>query len=346
MQTSDKALVSFSSYNSPHFLEHALETYERIDPGYPCDLLVLDNSNTDLKSLKILEKYSKKYRIETKPNYGRAQGGYQYAWENNKDYKYHFFLHDDSAFIRNNWLKVAVDRINDQSMEPDIITFADNPKEIQNLLVGKVGFQAYEWGNKHKYLRTKYNQIFNYMDPVADILNLKIPQHYQHINDDKVLYSKECLAAIGSVASIEDWKQKELTKDPIWLLIHQWFKQAGLHNNQPFAPADRYGENYSTFQTVSEFLNDIGSMLNRFRTHCVIGDGYCQEEEGWTTFRGNEYISHYGDHVVFKRLSLLLNQPEESIRSRFKDRTFLTICDNLIKNDSKKYMEKLNENKI
>jgi hypothetical protein len=69
-----KVLVSFCTYNQPWFLEHFITTLEQHDPGYPFDLLIYDNSNTDVKSLKLLESYAKKYRVQTRPNEGRAQG--------------------------------------------------------------------------------------------------------------------------------------------------------------------------------------------------------------------------------------------------------------------------------
>lgn len=335
----EKVLVSFSSYNSPVFLEHLVESIEKYDAGYPFDLLILDNSSTDPRQLKALERFAKKYRVEVKPNHGRAQGGYHHAYINNLDYPYHFFLHDDSAIIRNNWLKVGIDRIKDTSLESVILPDHDymcGVKEFSPMCkVGKVGYQGYEWGSHTKYFRTKRNQIFYYMQWVTPLNYIRMPNYYQHLNDDRLLYTKECLDAIydggDRLYNIEYWKQLE--GGALWKAIHEWFKEANLHNEAPFAPNDRYGPNYNTFQTVSEFLNDTNPMRHEFRTHCLLGDGYCQEELGWSKFWGNEYVVHYGDHVVFKRLSLLFKRPEEEIRARFKDKTFLTICDNIIKKE-------------
>jgi hypothetical protein len=331
----DKALIAFSTYNQPWFLEHCVDTFQRIDPGYPCDLLIWDNSNTDSKSLKLLEQYSKKYRVQTRPNIGRAQGSYNQTWQENKDHQYYFFCHDDVGFIRDGWLKLAVDRINDDSIEPiwktSKLINAASYVDFSRSKVGKVGFQAYEWGTKYNYFRTGHRQIFHYMDPVAEILKIHIPTYYQHINDDKILYSNECLQKIGKIWNIEDfWTNK--AKNDVFEKINKWFVENGLENYEQFQPT-KYTYLGHKFQTVSEFLNDISPALNNFRTHCVIGDGYCQEEAGWGNFRGNEFIVHYGDHVVFKRLSLLFKQSEEAVRARFKDKTFLTVCDNIIKKE-------------
>lgn len=337
----EKVLVSFSSYNSPVFLEHLVESIEKYDAGYPFDLLILDNSSTDSRQLKALERFAKKYKVEVKPNYGRAQGGYDYAYRNNPNYAYHFFLHDDSAIIRNNWLKVGIDRINDKSLESVIDPYNDSNVHLCGIhpfspmcRVGKVGYQGYEWGSHTKYFRTKRNQIFYYMQWI-DCIKDKVPAYYQHLNDDRLLYTKECLDAIykggDRIYNIEYWKQMENSE--LWNSIHTWFKEANLHNEAPFAPNDRYGSNYNTFQTISEFLNDTNPIRHEFRTHCLLGDGYSQEDLGWSKFWGNEYIVHYGDHVVFKRLSLLFKSPEEQIRAKFKDKSFLTICDNIIKKE-------------
>ena len=337
----NKVLVSFCSYNQPHFLEHLVDSIDRHDAGHPFDLLIYDNSSTDKEQLKLLEKYSKKYRVETRPNYGRAQGAYNDAWQNNKDYKLYFFLHDDSAIIRDNWLGVAAKRIEGIAVE-SVLQFNGLPTHLLNVPVGKVGYQAYEWGNKYQYFRTHYPQVFKYMDPIADILDVKIPEMYQHINDDKILYKNELLQKMGKIWNIEDFKKMELNNDERWHKIDKWFIDNNLENYDPFPPNERYGPKYHKFQTVSEFLNDIAPMRYGYRTHCVEGEGYCQEHEGWNNFRGNNYIVHYGDHVVFKRLSLLLNQPEQAVRNKFKDKIFLQICDNIIKKNSNAVKQSIN----
>lgn len=336
MFMNEKVLVSFSTHNAPHFLEHLVQSIERFDAGYPFDLLILDNSSTDPKQLKLLEKYASKYRVETRPNHGRAQGGYDHAFVNNPNYKYYFFMHDDSAIIRDGWLQIAVDRM-EGTFKP-IEDWGDTNKWA-TCPVGKVGFQGYEWGTNKKYFRTNLNQPFHYMDEISKIMGIILPEAYQHINDDKILYSNQYLTHLygkdEKIWNIEDWKDFELEKDPLWSEIQNWYKAKGLYNSAPFAPNDRYGPDYNTFQTISEFLNDINPMRHGFRTHCILGIGYCQEQLGWSRFWGNEYVVHYGDHVVFKRLSRLLKSPEELVRAKFKDKNFLTICDNIIRKETK-----------
>lgn len=325
----EKVLISFSSFNAPYFLEHLVTSIEQHDAGYPYDLLILDNTSTDSRQLEILEKYSKNYRVAQKPNWGRAQGGYSYVWQNNKDYKYYFFMHDDSSVLSDGWLKHTVDRIEDKSVEKCLLGTG-----VENLPVGKVGFECYEWGNKYQYLRTGFPQIFGYMDPIAKILSIDIPQYYQHINDDRFLIKNELLQKMDKIWNVEDWKQYENQGSETWEKINNWFEKH-LPNKTSFYPEPRYGSKYHAFQTVSEFLNDTAPMRYGYRTHCIEADGYCQEELSWSRFWGNNFIAHWGSHVVFKRLALLLNTTEEVIRGRYKDKTFLHYCANIIKRESK-----------
>lgn len=320
----EKCLVSFCSYDAPWFLETLMDSLTRYDAGYSFDILILNHSSTNPLQLKLLEKYSKNHRVETRPNLGRAQGGYDYAWQNNKDYKYYFFLHDDSVILRDNWLKIAIERVNDLTIESQLQSL-----DYAQLPVGKVGFQGYEWQNKYQYLRTGYRTVFHYMDEVADILNVKIPSHYQHLNDDRLLYTNECLQQIGNIYNCQYFKDRENSKE--FQLITQFFERRNLVNTTPFPP---YTYLYHAFQTVSEFLNDINAMRYGFRTHVVNGPGYCQEELAFNSFWGNEYVAHFGDHVVFKGLSRVFNIDEDSIRNKFKDKTFLKICSNAIRKET------------
>jgi hypothetical protein len=328
----NKVLISFSSYNAPHFLEHLVTSLENHDAGYDYDLLIWNHSSTDISTLKLLDKYSKKYNVRTRPNYGRAQGGYNATWQYNNNYRYYFFLHDDSGILRDNWLKDAVSRIEDNSVEQDISHLG-----LDHLSVGKVGFQGYQWQNKYQYLRSGYRTLFYYMDEVADILGVTIPEYYQHLGDDRVLYKNELLQKMGHIWNIEDFRQmaQGITDVFTFQNIHDFFEKRNLLNTSYFAPNDIYGWKYHTFQTVSEFLSDIAPMRYGFRTHIVDGDGNSQEHLGFNSFWGNNYIAHYGDHVVFKRLATVLRTSEEEIRKRFKEKTFLNIADNIIKRETR-----------
>jgi len=331
----DKVLIVVPTCNTPHFLEHFVESFNRYDPGYDHELLILDQSSDNPRQLKTLDKISKKHRVEIRLNTGRAQGGYNYAWQNNKDYKYYFFIHDDSAFIRNDWLKLAVDRIEDQSYESVWVNRMENAYDMPIKPIGRVGFQAYEWQNRYKYLRTGYRTLFYYLDELIDnILKIdNMPQYYQHINDDRILYKNELLQKAGKIWNLEDYRNIQGTE--FFNKVYKFFDDKGLVNKVPF-PNNNYPVEFHPFEIVIELLSDICPMRYGYRTHCVTGDGHCQEELGWNSFWGNNYIVHYGDHVVFKGLSRILKTNESEIKKSFKNKTFLQICDNIIKKETLK----------
>jgi glycosyltransferase involved in cell wall biosynthesis len=308
----EKTLVAVTTYNAPHFLEYFIESIERFDAGYPYDLLIVDSSSDNLKQRLLLDKLSKKYDIKIKPNVGRAQGGYRHAFNLRKNYLYYFFLHDDSCFIRDNWLLKGVERINDSSFE--------KPKELYRYMdypVGKVGYQSYEWGTIDRYLRTGHPAIFRFLKPLIQKMKYSEPI-FQHINDDRTLFTNKCIQEAYPLDSVF-FKIDDMVNGHY---ILNWFQE-----NYPDS------KEWESFQTVTEYFNDVSPILSGFRTHNLIGDGYSQEELGWDSFWGNEYVAHFGAHNVFKRLGILLNIPEEKVRESYKNIHFLRSCANIIKKD-------------
>lgn len=335
----DKVLVAFSTYNAPSFLGHLISTIDRFDPGYDCDILVLDHCSTDDSQLRLLDKISSRYRVETRPNLGRAQGGYEYAWKNNPNYRYYFFLHDDSSIIRDNWLLAGIHRIEDTSLEPEL----QHPDlaDVAALPVGKVGYQAYRWGTNESYLENGRPCIFNYIRPLANQLHIPIPRYYQHIGDDRILLKNELLQAAGHIANLEDYRD-ENNREQL-NLIDSFFSQK-YPGNGWIQPRNTYFDaDWDGVQTTCEFLNDIMAMRYGYRTHCLLGPGYSQEDIGWSSFWGSEYVNHFGAHSVFKRLSLLLKMPEEMVRFRYRERSFLALCDTLIRKETDAYFRHKNQ---
>jgi len=326
MKIKPKTLISISTCESPYFLSHLMDSIERYDPGVSYDLVIVDNGSINSEKLKLLEKLSKNWNIEQKENTGRAQGGYNYAWQHHKGYEYYFFLHDDSSIIQPNWLKTAIDRINDNSLESVL------PKELSKLPVGKVGFQTYEWQNTEKYLRTGYRALMYYCEALAKVVGFDMPKYHQHINDDRILYRGELLEKNNGIWNLENARKMEEENPKLFNEIYDFFDARGMCNTIPFAN-NNYPIKYHPFEIVVELLSDTIPMRHGYRSHHITGNGNCQEELGWSRFWGNEYIVHYGDHVVFKRLAHLLKANENEVRKRFKDKTFLKICDNIIKKE-------------
>lgn len=328
-----KVLVSFSSYNNPHFLQHLMQSIERYDAGYPFDLLIVDNGSTESAQLSLLKNYEKKYDVVYRENLGRAQGGYNHALQKCRKedikYQYYFFMHDDSAVLRDNWLKVFVDRINDNSVEAFL------PEKVAMLPVGKVGHQAYPWNDKKKYLCNNQQAIGHWMTD----LPVTIPDYYQHISDDRVMYSHECIDSFPDIWNLEMWREQQDPNGTPFQVLNEYFIKNFPREDMWIQPKEIYKDaHWNGFQAVCEFMSDIMPMLHGFRSHCLIGDGYEQEKLGWNSFWGLEYVNHYGCHNLFKRLALLFSVPEEDIRNKFKDPMFLQIFDNMVRKETR-YVE-------
>lgn len=323
----EKTLVVVSTHNAPAFLEVLMATIEHYDAGAPFDLLVVDSKSNDSEQLKLLNEIAKHHMVETRENVGRAQGAYQYAWDNYPEYSHYFFMHDDSCVLRDGWLLRGLNRLQDQSLEPCL------PDKYRAVPVGKVGYSSYEWGTIDRYLRTGHPAIFRFMQPLAEQMNLVIPELFQHIADDRTLYSQACLKAMNGIANLENFRWENGT--PILPMVHEFFAK-NFPGRGFIEPMARYNSwEWEGYQTLCEFLNDVAPMRYGFRTHNVEGDGYSQEELGYNTFWGNEWVAHFGSHNVFKRLALILETSEYTIRESYKSLNHLWFYATIIKDNGK-----------
>src|SRR3990167_10822104 len=96
----DRVLIGVSTRNTHVFLNHFVRTFENHEPGFPCDLLIVDEGSTNKDQLKLLEILSRKYKVDVRDNTGRAQGTYEHVRKNYvNQYKYYFLMHNDSAIL-------------------------------------------------------------------------------------------------------------------------------------------------------------------------------------------------------------------------------------------------------
>ena len=306
-----------------------MSSIEQFDAGSPFKLLIFDNESDNKEHLRLLDNYSKHHMVYRKPNVGRAQGGYQCAWWQNRNYDHYFFLHDDSFIVRDNWLRVGIEKIQDASLEPEL---AD--KDVEHWPVGKVGYCSYEWGDLFRYFRTGYPAIFRFLDKLLQTSTLLLDNDlmFQHIADDRILYSNACLTAIERIYNIEQFRDAD--GSPLLQEINNFFKEY-YPGRGYIEPRSRYDKaDWEGYQTWCEFMNDIMPMQRGFRTHNLIGNGYCQEELGYQSFWGNEYVAHFGAHNVFKRLADLCHVPENNIRQSYKSLNHLKLYASLIRNET------------
>ena len=128
----DKILLTVVTRNNPVLLSHLVDSIEKNDAGFPYDLLLLDAESDNIQHLNVLEKLSKRYMVQRIAD-DRVEASYNVAWEQNRDYKYYLFMHDDCHVERENWLKVFVGRMNSGHCEEII-----KNTHLKALPIGKV----------------------------------------------------------------------------------------------------------------------------------------------------------------------------------------------------------------
>ena len=343
-----KVLIAVSSRNTHFFLDHFVKTFERHDPGYACDLLVVDEGSTNQKQLKLLEQLSKKYMVRVRESTGRAQGTYEYVRANFRNqYEYYFLLHNDSSILRNNWLRFAIKSMHDDRVEPGI----EDELDIRKLPVGKVGFQGYMHSTLTGYYLEplkknglKIISAYPYADKLLDFMGLEHPKIYQLINDDRHLWTNDLFSKIDVFWSIEEFRKRRDT---------EMFKKINDFYNDPknpftkiqhIQPIEIYNDaNWEGFQGVSELMTTLAPYRFGFRTHCILDNGTLQEQVGWTRFWGCEIILHFGSHNFYKRMSLLHRIDEDEFRKKLNNEPILTACDKIVKAETNWVEEFLHE---
>lgn len=344
----DKVLIAVSTRNTNVFLDHFIRTFEKFDPGYPCDLLIVDEGSTNTSQLRLLERLSKKYMIRIRDNTGRAQGTYEYVRANFKDqYQYYFLMHNDSAILRSNWLKVAVDRMEDNFVELGLEDYPDIAKRP----VGKVGFQGYKHSalsagkipeyylQPKKYRGMDIRGPYPHSETIFQYTGIESPKVYQLINDDRHLWSNDLFSKIDVFWNIEEFRKRKDTD--MFQNINNFYNNSTFTKIQYIEPKEVYsGANWEGFQGVSEFMTSLAPYRFGFRTHCVLDEGTLQEEVGWSRFWGLEFLNHYGSHNFYKRMSLLHKIDEGEFRKKLNNEAMLTMCDKIVKAETD-WVEKL-----
>jgi|TARA_B100001964_G_C14216610_1_gene593107 hypothetical protein len=93
-----------------------IDSESMCNPGYPVDLIIVNNDSGWGKGVNFLKKIDGKtlnhgkVRVLTKENYGRSFGGYNYAFKLLQDeYEYFIFTEDDIVISRDGYASIAVD---------------------------------------------------------------------------------------------------------------------------------------------------------------------------------------------------------------------------------------------
>lgn len=319
----DKVLVTIVTRNNSILLKHVTDNIQKYDPGYPVDYLIIDNSSTDVNHLKLLESLSSKFFIKTLEN-NRVEVGFDWAWQNNKDYRYYFFMHDDGCPNSNNWLKVFVDRLNAGYHERII-----GGTHLKDLPIGRVGVM-------HQPYRS-YSSIQNYpvqcmfLEKVLEVLTPGyVPPIFKFADPDRVLVTNECLQSVGFIYNVENLSNIESNKyDIICDILNRYLP----YHDEGIPPKDKYppGKCFNKLTMTSEFLNSVIPLIHGYRTVGLDGDGFLEQISGNDVPFGSYYVHHYGQPNTLEFLAKKFNTDAKEIRKMLSNKIFLVKADKLIK---------------
>jgi len=322
----DEVLVVIVTRNNSALLEFELESMRKHDAGYPHEILILDAESTDKKHLKLLDKLSKKYRVETVPN-GRVETNYNRAWEQNKDYSYYFFNHDDTCMTKDNWLKMFVDRMDSGYYEKIIgnTHFKDFP-------IGKVGVGTQFWRSYDSVMGQPVQCLF--LREVLDLIRPgKTPQIFKYSDNDRVLVKNQCLVDTNGHRNIEDFVKMKEENSKLFYEIVTILEKFLPYYDEGAYPIDKYppGETWNKFCLVSEYLGSIDPLIEGWRTVGLSNDGYLEQIMGFDIPYSHHVVYHFGSPEMREFLGRHFDTDKEEVKKHFCEKPFLIKCDRLIR---------------
>jgi hypothetical protein len=336
----NKVLVTIVTRNNPALIEHFIDSINKYDPGYDCDILILDSSSNDSKHLKILDKLSKKHIIQTVPN-NRVEANYNIAWEQNKNYEYYFFTHDDCKIIVNNWLKMFIDKINSNYCE-DII----KKISLKNLPIGKVGATNQPWRNYTSILG--YPVQCKFLKYVLELLTPnKVPKIFKYTDGDRVLIKNKCMKDTNGFRHVGEFKTLMNKDYNLYNELCKILNKYLLYKDEGSYPFNMYppGECWGKFTLVGEFMSSTDPLMGGWRTVGVNDEEYLEQIHGFSTPMMHNCVLHYGSPNFREFIGKQLNSDRESIKKHFNNKSFLLKMDKIYKdwqnNEGKKYESKL-----
>jgi hypothetical protein len=322
-----KTLATVVTRNNPVLLQNFITSIERNDAGTPYDLIIADNSSDDPKHLKLLDKLSLKYKIETCEN-DRAETSFNTVSEKYKsDYDYFFFMHDDTYAYKTSWLKIFIDRVNSNYFESEI----KNTHLIRHP-IGKVSSCAQPWRDFNSCRGYILSSVF--LKSCLEALNHKDDIWiYKYSDQERVLYTRKCLEE-ASMFYLKWWKELEQKDNNSFSRIKAILDSDLIYYDEGMSPKDKYppGQTWCKFMLLTEFFNAVFPLLNGHRTVNLEGDGYLEQIDGPDKPWGNNYIAHFGSPHVKRWLGTKFGCSGEDIHKKLyaNDFSFILKCNKLI----------------
>jgi hypothetical protein len=326
MTENKKVLVVAVTRDNPVLLQHMFQTFEKYNPGCSCDFLIVDNNSESEQQQRALTFLSKNYKVVTTKN-DRVETSFDWAWRQNKGYYAYFFLHDDAAANKNNWLKVFVDRMKGQYVE-EIIKHI----HLAKLPIGKVGAQTQYWRSYSSILGYSVQCLF--LQEVLKIIRPgQIPEIFKYSDCDRVLISGECLEATNGLRNLGEFlalsQGDPNTYNQLCVALNRILRypDEGIPPRAVYPP----GACWNKLCLTAEMMNSIDPLIKGYRTVGLSGDGYLEEIHGYDVMWGHNYVHHYGAPNFREHIAKEFKTDKEEVKKHFNEKPFLMQIDRIVK---------------
>jgi len=325
----NKVLIIYVTRNNPVLLQHSFESFSKYDAGYSYEFLIVDHQSDNPQQLNVLENLSKKHKVVTYDN-NRVEVSFNKAYQENKNYKYYFFLHDDVSANKDNWLKVFIDRMNSGYVEKIV-----ENTEFAKFPIGRVAAMHQPWRSYSSILGYPVQCLF--LEKVLEIMRPgKVPQMFKHCDPDRCLITNECLATTNGIRNLDEFKDMFYKSDMEGLKfgkITKVLEEYLPYYDEGIPPKNLYppGQWWNKLTLTSEFLNSTEPLITGYRTVGLEGDGYLEQIHGYDEPWGNDFIHHFGMPNVKQFLAKVFNGDAEEISKNFNNKVFLLKSDKAIK---------------
>lgn len=321
----DKVLVVTVTRNNPVMLKHMFESFDKYNPGYPCDFLIIDHESDSKEQLKVLEQLSAKHRVITEKN-NRVEVSFDVGWKKNQDYKYYFFTHDDTCANRDNWLKTFVDRLESGYVEEIV-----KQTHLSHYKIGRVGAISHFWRSYTSILGYSVQCLF--LQEVIKIIRTSVPEIFKYCDCDRVLVSNQCLVDTNGIRNVQEFMTMKEHDPETYRQLCEVLNKHLQYKDEGIPPKNLYpaGECWNKFCLTAEFMNSIDPLLKGWRTVGLDNDGYLEAIHGHDVPIGHDYIHHYGAPNFKEFIAKKLNTDSKEVAKNLNNKVFLMKCDTLVK---------------
>lgn len=316
----NKTLITICTRNNSALLQNLINSLERHDAGASYDLIIADNTSDDPKHLKLLQTLSKKYKIQTCAN-DRAETTFDtISRQNLNNYDYFFFVHDDTYAYKNNWLKVFIDRVNSNYSEPELMM-----THLSRYPIGRVSGCSQPYRDFQKCKGYPLSSIF--LKECLEILGETNIWIYKYSDQERVLYTRECLSQCGM------WNLNMWESHPKFTELKETLNKNLLYPDEGMGPKDKYpnGQAWCKLMLLTEFLNSVWPLAKGFRTVGLEGNGYLEQIDGFDTPFGMDHMVHFGSPHCKRWLGSKFGCSGEDVHKKLysNDFSFILKCNKL-----------------